>query len=93
MKFAFILIGEMDSHKDRAVIPGSELEMIGVSSVEEACRTARELCEGGIDCIELCGAFEEAGARRVIEATGGLVPVGYVIHLPEQDGLFKKLFG
>lgn len=93
MKFAFILMGELNPDTDRAVIPGKELQMIGVSSVDEACRTARKLCETGVDCIELCGAFEEAGARRVIEATGGLLPVGYVVHLPEQDGLFKKVFG
>ena len=47
----------------------------------------------GVDCIELCGAFEEEGARRVIEATGNKVPVGYVVHLPSQDPLFQALFG
>ncbi|WP_368295957.1 DUF6506 family protein, partial [Enterocloster citroniae] len=40
-----------------------------------------------------CGAFEEEGARRVIEATGNKVPVGYVVHLPSQDPLFQALFG
>lgn len=93
MKFAFILMGKLNPHTDRASMSGGDRKMIGVSSVDEACRTARELCEEGVDCIELCGAFEEAGARRVIEATGGQIPVGYVIHLPEQDALFQKLFG
>ena len=44
-------------------------------------------------CIELCGAFGEEGARRVIDATGGTLAVGYVVHFPEQDGLFKAVFG
>lgn len=93
MKFAFIIMGEMNPDTHRAAMGSGDLQMIGVSSIEQACSTARELQDQGVDCIELCGAFEEAGARRVIEATGGRLPVGYVIHLPEQDGLFKKLFG
>ena len=32
-------------------------------------------------------------ARRVIEATGGKVPVGYVTHLPQQDALYAAVFG
>ena len=46
-----------------------------------------------MECIELCGAFGEEGARRVIEATGGKVPVGYVTHLPQQDALYAAVFG
>ena len=46
-----------------------------------------------MDCIELCGAFGEAGARAVIVATRNQVPVGFVTHLPEQEELFRKTFG
>ena len=91
MKFAFIIMGDFTPATHRAGFPGAE--MVGVSSVEEACAVAKEQKAAGVDCIELCGAFEEAGARAVIEATGGEVPVGYVVHLPEQDALFRALFG
>ena len=53
---------------------------------------ARALAEEGIGCIELCGAFGPDGARQVIEATGGRIPVGYVTHFPEQDPLFRAAF-
>ena len=33
------------------------------------------------------------GARAVIDATGGAIPVGYVTHLPEQDSLYAEVFG
>ena len=32
-------------------------------------------------------------AHRVVEATGNKIPVGFVTHLPEQDGIFAKAFG
>ena len=43
--------------------------------------------------IELCGAFGEEGARRIIEATGHSIAVGYVTHFPEDDELFLQTFG
>lgn len=46
----------------------------------------------GIDCIELCGAFGEAGAKAIIEATDNALPIGYITHLPEQDYLYFKAF-
>ena len=58
-----------------------------------AARQAERLCREGVDCIELCGAFGEAGARAVIVATRNQVPVGFVTHLPEQEELFRKTFG
>ncbi len=92
MKFAFIIMGEFDYGNDRAAIHDGMAQMIGVSSVEEACEAAKILADEGTGCIELCGAFGEDGARRVIKASGGQIPVGYVIHLPEQDELYKKAF-
>ena len=35
--------------------------VIGVASIEDACMVAKKLKADGIDCIELCGAFGEAG--------------------------------
>ncbi len=93
MKFAFIILGDFEAQTDRAVIHKGAAQIVGVSSVEEACRVARELSAAGAGCLELCGAFGENGARQVIAATEGRVPVGYVVHLPEQDNLYKKFFG
>ena len=93
MKFAFIIMGGFDSKTDRADIRGGEAQIIGVSSVQEACDAASVLKAQGVGCIELCGAFGEEGARAVIDATGNSVPVGYVCHLPEQDILFAEAFG
>ena len=93
MKFAFLILGDFCPETDRAAIHGGAAQMRGVSTLEDACAAARELLEQGVGCIELCGAFGEAGARRVIDATGGTLPVGYVVHFPEQDGLFRAVFG
>jgi hypothetical protein len=40
--------------------------------------TAVELVNDGVQFIELCGGLEPVWAGRVIEATGGRVPVGTV---------------
>ena len=93
MKYAFLVMGDYDCRRDRAEIRNGSTRIVGVSSVEEACETARALQAEGEACIELCGAFGETGARRVIDATGGTLPVGYVVHFPEQDGLFRAVFG
>lgn len=92
MKFAFLIMGDFNQRKDRAQIHDGMAQIIGVANVEEACEIARELYEEGIDCIELCGAFGETGARAVIEATGNQIPVGYVTHLPEQEDVYRKFF-
>lgn len=93
MKFVFLLMGDFSPQKDHVVFPDGNTEMIGVSSLEEAKRVAKSLADSGVNCIELCGAFEETGARAIIEATGGSLPVGFVTHLPEQDPLFQAVFG
>lgn len=46
--------------------------------IEGACIVAKKLMEEGIDCMELCGAFGESGAKAIIEATGNTLPIGYV---------------
>ena len=92
MKFAFLIMGEFDSSKDYASINENEAQMIGVASIEEARNVARKLQEEGVDCIELCGAFGENGAREIIEATENKLPIGYATHLPEQDVVYAKTF-
>lgn len=53
---------------------------------------AKKLKADGIDCIELCGAFGEAGAKAIIEATDNTLPIGYITHLPEQDEMYRIAF-
>ena len=55
-----------------------------LSNIEDACMVAKKLKTDGIDCIELCGAFGEAGAKAIIEATGNTLPIGYITHLPDK---------
>ena len=94
MKFAYLIMDKIfDSKKDKASIHNGVSQIIGVSNIEEACKIAKELQSEGIDCIELCGGFREEGARKIIEATGNKIAVGFVVHLEEQNDIYKKLFG
>lgn len=43
--------------------------------------------------IALCGAFGPDDAKAVIAAVDNRIPVGYVTHLPEQDEIYRKVFG
>lgn len=92
MKFAFLIMGDFSSKSDRAAIHNGSAQMIGVGDIEEACSVEKELYEKGIGCIELCGAFGPEGAKQVIEATKNKIPVGYIIHLPEQDEIYRTVF-
>ena len=92
MKFAFLIMGNYNSQKDRGEINGGQARIIGVTSISEAAEIAARLEEEGVGCIELCGAFGEEGARAVIEATKNRIPVGYVTHLPKQEEVYRKAF-
>ena len=94
MKFAYLIMDKIfDSKKDKASIHNGVSQIIGVSNIEEACEIAKKLKSEGIDCIELCGGFREEGARKIIEATENKIAVGFVVHLEEQNDIYKKLFG
>lgn len=92
MKFAFIIMGDFDSTADRAEIHGGAAQIVGVADIETAAKAAHELQERGVNCIELCGAFGEDGARAIIEATENKIPVGYITHLKEQDDVYSRFF-
>ena len=80
MTFAFLILGDFSPEQGRtASIGGGSARMIGVPDLPATCAAARALAEEGIGCIELCGAFGPDGARQVIEATGGRIPVGYIL--------------
>lgn len=89
MRFAYIIMGDFGSGKNRAEIANGGAVMIGVSNIAEAVI----LADSGIGCIELCGAFGESGAKAIIEATENKIPVGYVTHLPEQNDIYASVFG
>ncbi len=95
MKYVFILMCAPEENGKVTYIGGNkDSKVITASSVENACAIARELyLNNEVDLIEMCGAFEEAGCRKVIAATDNKIAVGYVVHTPEQDGHFKGLFG
>ena len=93
MKFAFIILDHFESSVYRAEIHNGDARIIGVANMEEAVAVAKELQQDGVDCIELCGAFGTEGAKKIIDATGNTIPVGYVTHLPEQDDIYIRTFG
>ena len=53
---------------------------------------ARELVDGGIQLLELCGGFGPVGTARVLEAIGHRVPVGSVGYGPESIDAMAALF-
>lgn len=92
MKFVYLIMGPFDSKIDRKAIgKNNNAEIIGVKNLEEAKEISKSLI-GYADVIELCGAFEKEGAKEIIDATNGKIPVGFVIHLDCQDDLFDELF-
>lgn len=92
MKFAFIIMGNFDPAVDKAEIGGGKGQIVGVNNMNRALDAACRLVKQGVDCIELCGAFGEDGAREIIAVTENKVPVGYVTHLPMQDRLYEEVF-
>ncbi|HLU70746.1 MAG TPA: DUF6506 family protein [Nonomuraea sp.] len=66
--------------------------LVAVEKPEEAVEVARRLVEDGVQLIELCGAFGPVWAAKVIEATGGTVPVGAVAYGAESIDPLTALF-
>ena len=95
MDYAFLIMGPYDPARDDVRFPGkvSTTRMIGVPDIITAEKIAARLKDEGYEAIELCGAFGEDGAKRIIEATGNSIAIGFVTHFPEDDELFRKTFG
>ena len=94
-KFAFLLMGtHYDPQTDRASFetPKQVTYIYTVKDPQEAYAKVAELKEAGVGAIELCGAFGEGMARRIIDMTEGKIAVGFVVHLPEQDEIFARFF-
>lgn len=80
-RYGFIFLGPgTDPATDRVEIErgGFRSTIVPVPEPFRAVEVAVELAEDGVQLIELCGAFGPMIAARVIEATGGRVPVGSV---------------
>lgn len=95
-KFAFIFMCRGFNHeKQNALINhnGTEVSVYGVDSLEEAVELSKKLLRENVKLIELCGAFCEDGARKIIEATDNKVAVGFVTHSESEEEKFKALFG
>lgn len=92
MRFAFLIMGQFDDKTDRAEIHNGTAQIIGVANMDAAINVAHELQREGVDCIELCGAFGEEGARKIIEATANQLPIGYITHLKEQEDVYCRAF-
>ena len=68
--------------------PISDLLRLSLTKAGYNCTCA----EDGVGAIEVCGAFGKEWADKIIAATGNKVAVGYVVHNPEQDELFRQFF-
>lgn len=81
ISWAFIFeLPEMDSTVDRMVVERDDVRtvIVGVPEPAAVVAVAVALVEEGAQFIELCGGFDPIWPGRVMEATGGRVPVGAV---------------
>lgn len=86
-KWAMVIMNQgYDPDKDSARLDLEQVDtyILTVRNPEEAVELAKRLGEEGFGTIEVCGAFGEDLARRMYEATGCRVPVGYVTTPPDQ---------
>jgi hypothetical protein len=89
--WAFIYVRPAaDPSIDRVEIErdGVRTILVGVPEQPAAVPAAVDLVDGGVQVIELCGILGPVWAARVIEATGGRVPVGAVSYGSESVALF-----
>jgi len=84
-----------ESVKHRAVIETENWKMflVGVNSVEDGVKIAKQFVEDGVVLIELCGAFGYEGANKVQEQVGNEVPVGMTFHQVRNAPKLADLLG
>jgi|TARA_B100000315_G_scaffold164546_1_gene153184 hypothetical protein len=84
LKAVFMFLdGTADPTKHQATVdtPDVTLTVVGVSSLEVAIKTAKQLIrEEKADLVELCSSCGYKVASAVSEAIGDQVPVGLVVH-------------
>lgn len=94
-KFAFLLMGnhyDPEVHQACFETENQITYVFTVRDFKEACETLSALEKDGVGAVELCGAFGEEKAQRLIELTNNKIAIGYVTHNPEQDHLFSSFF-
>ena len=94
-KFACVFMGSgylPDVHKAQFETPSGITFIFTVRDFQEACDLLLSLQKEGVGVVELCGAFGEENAQKLIELTNNTIAIGYVVHKPEQDSLFEKFF-
>ena len=94
-KYAFLLMGSHYNPEEHKAIFETENQVtyiITVRDFEEAYEKLSFLENEGVGVIELCGAFGEVEAQKMIDMTSNKIGIGYVIHKPKQDGLFSNFF-
>lgn len=94
-KYAFLLMGSHYNPEEHKACFETEKQMtyiITVKTFEEAYEKLTFLENEGVGAIELCGAFREEQAQKMIELTDNKIAIGFVTHKPEQDDLFSKFF-
>ncbi|WP_319550359.1 DUF6506 family protein [Desulfogranum marinum] len=52
--------------------------IIGVATVEEACKAAQQMVEKQVTLIELCSGFKADDAKTIFDAIEGAAKVGYI---------------
>lgn len=94
-KFAFLLMGSHYNPEEHKACFETEKQIsyiFTVKSFDEACDKLSFLESEGVGAIELCGAFSEENAQKMIELTHNKIAIGYVTHKSEQDNLFSNFF-
>jgi hypothetical protein len=70
----------------------SKTDVYGVTSNEKAGELAKRLAKEGVDTIELCGAFGEAGKQTVVDIAACEMPVGHVVYTASEEAKHDRLF-
>ena len=94
-KFAFLLMGGHYNPEVHQACFETEKQITYIFTVrdfKEACEKLSSLENEGVGAVELCGAFGEEKAQKLIELTNNKIAIGYVTHKPEQDHLFSNFF-
>ncbi len=83
-----------DPSTDRTALDtrGCRTVLVGMSDPADAIAVAVELVADGVQLIEVCGGFGPVWTARIIEATGGTIPIGSVGYGPEAVDQVHAIF-
>jgi len=81
LKAAFIFLApNVDPAEHRSIVVTSDVEVTTIAACDyaEAEKVAQTLVAEGVQAIELCGGFGNAGTARIVKAVAGEAAVGAV---------------